>query len=152
MICTATGASPIINPSPLAQRIRLGSTCSFKQFISRRAGGFQKGGKRLLNERQNQLCTVSKQPTRESKVLNCTGFILTEIVPVYCPKNELDETVREVHTREIIKTTECSLCYRKGQHTRVRGTESSSALLFAGGFTRATQPWTQAGKNCIFTH
>lgn len=41
---------------------------------------------------------------------------------------------------------ECSLRSRKGQHILIRGTESSSALLFAGGFTRATQPWTQAGK------
>lgn len=51
-----------------------------------------------------------------------------------------------MHTREIIKTMEFSLCYRKSQHILIRGTGSSSALLFAGGFTRVTQPWIQAGK------
>lgn len=38
--------------------------------------------------------TVSKQQTRESKMLSCTGFILTEIVVKYCPQNDFGWKVK----------------------------------------------------------
>lgn len=56
-----------------------------------------------------------------------------------------------MHTIKIINNTEFSLHYRKGQQVFLRGTESSSSLLFAGVFTRVTQQWTQARKT-VFSH
>lgn len=52
---------------------------------------------------------------------------------------------------KIINNMEFSPRYRKGQQVFVRGTESSSSLLFEGVFTRVTQQWTQAGKT-VFSH